>query len=66
MPGSSITSKHREIFQKTFRQLPFNILWKWENETMINQPENVFISKWVPQRAVLGTYIIYYDLYKQV
>lgn len=33
-----------------FKQL---VLWKWENETIPNQPDNVHIRKWMPQREIL-------------
>lgn len=36
---------------RTFKQQI--ILWKWENETLSDQPDNVRIQKWMPQRDVL-------------
>jgi glucuronosyltransferase len=33
-----------------FKQL---VLWKWENETLTNQPANLHIRKWMPQREIL-------------
>lgn len=29
------------------------VIWKWENETLPNQPDNVFIRKWLPQKKIL-------------
>ncbi|CRK86175.1 CLUMA_CG000058, isoform A [Clunio marinus] len=29
------------------------ILWKWENETMLNKPSNVYFQKWLPQKKIL-------------
>ncbi|XP_058820278.1 UDP-glycosyltransferase UGT5-like [Topomyia yanbarensis] len=29
------------------------VIWKWENETLPNQPSNVYIRKWLPQREIL-------------
>ena len=34
----------------TFKQ---RVIWKWENETLPNKPDNVFIRKWLPQKEIL-------------
>lgn len=36
-----------------FSKLPYNVLWKWETESLPNQPSNVKISKWFPQSDIL-------------
>lgn len=38
----------------TFSKFPQKFLWKFEEEGL-RVPENVKISKWLPQRAILGT-----------
>lgn len=38
----------------TFSELPYKILWKFEAEEMEGKPDNVKISKWLPQQDVLG------------
>ncbi|XP_044731275.1 uncharacterized protein LOC123294226 [Chrysoperla carnea] len=38
---------------KVFKRLPYKILWKYESEVLLNKPDNVFISQWVPQKTVL-------------
>ncbi|KAK5643188.1 hypothetical protein RI129_007033 [Pyrocoelia pectoralis] len=43
----------REMFTNAFRRLPQRVLWKWENDTMPEKPENVMIQKWMPQLDVL-------------
>ncbi|KAF7264251.1 hypothetical protein GWI33_000426 [Rhynchophorus ferrugineus] len=40
-------------FQRVFRDLPYDVLWKWENDTMAGKPDNVLINKWIPQVAIL-------------
>ncbi|XP_060531526.1 uncharacterized protein LOC132705109 [Cylas formicarius] len=57
--GSSVqgTMLHHEtvkVIQKAFADLPYHFLWKWETPVMDNKPDNVFISPWLPQEAVLG------------
>lgn len=46
-------------FLEAFRELPYTVLWKWENETLPGKPANVHISKWLPQQDVLGNKKIY-------
>ncbi|XP_065169709.1 UDP-glycosyltransferase UGT5-like [Atheta coriaria] len=48
-----LSKKLRNIFLDAFRQLPYKILWKFELDSLENQPENVKIIKWCPQQAVL-------------
>ncbi|XP_046991814.1 UDP-glucosyltransferase 2-like [Schistocerca americana] len=43
-----------QAFLEAFRQLPQRVLWKWENDSMPSQPENLMVSKWLPQEAVLA------------
>lgn len=39
---------------ETFSEVPYKVLWKFENDTLQNQPRNVRISKWLPQQDMLG------------
>lgn len=41
----------------SFNQLPQTIIWKYENDCMINKPKNVFIYKWIPQRELLRKFV---------
>ncbi|XP_049948379.1 UDP-glycosyltransferase UGT5-like [Schistocerca serialis cubense] len=43
-----------QAFLEAFRQLPQRVLWKWENDSMPSQPDNLMVSKWLPQEAVLA------------
>lgn len=48
----------RKAFLDAFKELPFTILWKWEDEFLPDKPENVHIMKWMPQQDILGKYDI--------
>jgi len=48
-----LPKKILEVFANTFANLPYKVLWKFENDSF-NVPPNVFISKWTPQQGVLG------------
>lgn len=39
---------------ETFAELPYDVLWKFENKSLANLPKNVIINKWLPQQDVLG------------
>lgn len=44
----------REAFVQAFGKLKQKVLWKYENDTLPNKPDNVMISPWIPQRDVLA------------
>ncbi|KAG5672607.1 hypothetical protein PVAND_002722 [Polypedilum vanderplanki] len=50
---SFVTEKH-EAFVKALGNLKQNVILKYENETLLNKPNNVVISKWLPQRDILA------------
>ena len=57
--GSIIQAVHwpidkREALVKAFGKLEQKVLWKYENETLPNKPDNVMISPWIPQRDILA------------
>ncbi|KAK5649370.1 hypothetical protein RI129_000399 [Pyrocoelia pectoralis] len=56
--GSNVKSKDlfddtRLEILETFKELPYTVLWKFENENLPNISKNVIISKWFPQQDVL-------------
>lgn len=53
LKSSELPPQQLEAILKTISKLPKKFLWKFENES-IAVPKNLKISKWVPQRAVLG------------
>ncbi|XP_068619001.1 UDP-glucosyltransferase 2-like [Battus philenor] len=42
------------ILAETFKELPYTILWKIGNTTMINKPDNVIAQMWFPQQEILA------------
>lgn len=57
--GSMLQSKNwpinkREALVSAFSKLKIKVLWKYENETLPSQPNNVKIGKWLPQRDILA------------
>lgn len=38
---------------KAIRASKQRFVWKWENDTIPDKPDNLFISKWLPQREIL-------------
>lgn len=43
-----------KIFNEVFAELPYRILWKFEDPKLKEKPENVFISSWFPQGDILA------------
>jgi glucuronosyltransferase len=54
LQGKDWELNKREAFIKAFGKLKQKVLWKYENETLPNKPDNVMISSWIPQRDVLA------------
>jgi hypothetical protein len=38
---------------EAFSRLKQRVIWKWETESMEGKPDNVFLSKWLPQQVPL-------------
>ncbi|KAF5307254.1 hypothetical protein FQR65_LT06970 [Abscondita terminalis] len=56
--GSNVKSKDisSHIMQAiiaVFKELPYTVLWKFEDENLPNKPDNVITSKWFPQQDIL-------------
>lgn len=50
----TLPDRMQNALREAFAELPQRILWKFDGDTMENQPENVMIKKWFPQRDILG------------
>lgn len=50
----SIPERLQNALQEAFSELPQRILWKYDGDVMENQPKNIMIKKWFPQRDILG------------
>lgn len=42
-----------DTFKSVFSQLSQTIIWKYENDQMIDKSKNVILCKWLPQRDIL-------------
>nr|CAD7437952.1 unnamed protein product [Timema bartmani] len=57
--GSNVRSDQlppeaQQALLEAFSELPQRVLWKFETEDIKGKPDNVMISKWLPQTDVLG------------
>lgn len=57
--GSNVKSKdlsdeNKATFLNVFRRLPYQVLWKFEDDHLTNLSDNVKISKWFPQADLLA------------
>lgn len=50
--SSDLSKRTIKIILKTFSQLPYNVLWKFEDE-LHEKPSNVKTFNWLPQVAIL-------------
>lgn len=46
-----------QTLTEAFSELPFTVLWKIGNTSMITKPENVHAQAWFPQQELLGWYL---------
>ncbi|XP_046752127.1 UDP-glycosyltransferase UGT5-like [Diprion similis] len=49
-----LSNETRKEFLATFSQLPYTVIWKFENENLPGRPDNVIIMKWAPQQSILA------------
>ncbi|KAJ8883399.1 hypothetical protein PR048_015242 [Dryococelus australis] len=52
--SDKLSAERRQIFLEVFAKLPYTVFWKWESDKLSNQPSNVIVGKWMPQRDILG------------
>jgi glucuronosyltransferase len=52
--SSDLSEGFLDIFINTFKSLEYDVLWKWEKDDLPNKPDNVRISKWLPQTDLLA------------
>lgn len=51
--ADTMNAEIRESMVRAFGSFKVKFLWKWENDTLPNKPENVYIKKWLQQREIL-------------
>ncbi|CAH1119523.1 unnamed protein product [Phaedon cochleariae] len=49
-----LTDDLRKAMLSTLKELPYKILWKFEDDGLQNLPKNVKLVKWVPQQDLLA------------
>lgn len=57
--GTNIRSRDLEpevinLFINVFKDLDYDVLWKFEDDNLPNKPKNVMIQKWLPQADLLA------------
>lgn len=56
VPDHRMPAEFYQKFIRVFKSLRQRVLWKTRRENLTNIPENVYVTKWVPQQDVLGKY----------
>lgn len=51
--SESLPASKRDGLLRAIKRLKQKVIWKWENDTLENKPENLLASKWLPQRDIL-------------
>ncbi|KAJ8930799.1 hypothetical protein NQ314_016376, partial [Rhamnusium bicolor] len=51
--SSLINDRLKSVILETFSDLPYKILWKFEEDNLTGKPKNVKIFKWIPQRDLI-------------
>ncbi|CAL4092366.1 unnamed protein product, partial [Meganyctiphanes norvegica] len=51
---SEMPEEWRQVFIKAFSSIDQKVLWKFDQETMADLPDNVVLRKWLPQQDILG------------
>lgn len=62
MKSSKLNNETVGVIIKTLGNLPYNVLWKFEEE-LPGKPKNVEIRKWFPQQDVLGDVVFIFILF---
>ncbi|XP_045762876.1 UDP-glycosyltransferase UGT5-like [Maniola jurtina] len=50
---SILTPKKVQMLVKVFSELPYEVIWKWDLDSMPGKSENIKIYKWLPQPDLL-------------
>lgn len=53
--ASLMTEENKNILLNVFKRFPqYDFIWKWDQDSMPGKPDNVLLSKWLPQRDILA------------
>ncbi|KPJ13398.1 Ecdysteroid UDP-glucosyltransferase [Papilio machaon] len=50
---SNLPSDKLQVIINVFSRLPYDVLWKWDDEELPGRTKNIKISKWLPQSDLL-------------
>lgn len=64
--ADTLSVEAREGILRALGKFKQRVIWKYENETLPNQPSNVIIRKWMPQREILCMLCFIFDLLSAV
>nr|CAI5852682.1 unnamed protein product [Callosobruchus analis] len=52
--SAGLSENLRKVLMKAFSELPYQVLWKFEDDELPEKPKNVEIRKWLPQQDILA------------
>ncbi|XP_069359588.1 UDP-glycosyltransferase UGT5-like isoform X2 [Maniola hyperantus] len=52
--SAELPEDKKNAFLNVFRKLKQTIIWKWEDDTLENKPNNLVTQKWLPQKEILA------------
>ncbi|EDV93631.1 UDP-glycosyltransferase UGT5 [Drosophila grimshawi] len=52
--SNSLPLERRQMLLQVFASLPQRVIWKFEDDQLVNKPANVLIGKWFPQPDILA------------
>ncbi len=54
LQAKEMAEETRKMFINVFGSLKQKVIWKWETEEMPDKPDNLKLSKWLPQQDILA------------
>lgn len=51
--GNALSPAFRQTLRETFAEIPQRVIWKFDEEVP-GLSDNVLVSKWLPQKKILG------------
>ncbi|CAK1556340.1 unnamed protein product [Leptosia nina] len=52
--STDLSNDKKTAFINVFKRLKQRVLFKWEEDELVGKPDNVLISKWLPQKEILA------------
>ena len=62
--SSNMKNATTKAFLESFSKLKQRVLWKWESDSLLGQPSNVKLYKWLPQSDILGEFVSLVCIYQ--